>query len=119
MFLRRMIKGGFTRKNVPKKKDEVIPNEEIDWAYKNNNNKLHEITKTNELKHFCETQHLKYIAHIVRSENDTIQKQLLFSETNRNRWRRMALYVGVDEIQLRRTMMCKNDFNKLLNNLMN
>ena len=30
MYIRKMIKGGFTRKNVPKKKDEVIPIAEVD-----------------------------------------------------------------------------------------
>ena len=77
-FLRRMIKGGFERKNVPKNKDDNIPAEEIDWAYRINNKQLRDITKTTELRHFCEVQHLKYVAHITRSDNDSIQKNLFF-----------------------------------------
>ena len=118
-FLRRMIKGGFERKNVPKSKDEIIPVEEINWAYKINNQMLREITKTTELKHFCEMQHLKYVAHVIRNDNNSIQKRLLFCDTRSNRWKRLASYIGVDETQLRKTMMDKNKFNRLVNELMN
>ena len=52
-FLRRMVKGGFSRRNAPKnKKDKSIPEEEIDWSYKLSNEKIREITKTNEIKLF-------------------------------------------------------------------
>ena len=34
-FLRKMVKGGFTRQNALKHKDNItIPTEEINWAYK-------------------------------------------------------------------------------------
>ena len=96
-FLRRIVRGGFERKNVPKSNDDIIPPEEIDWAYKINDKELFEITKTTELKHFCEIQYLKYVAHIERSGNYSLQKQLLCCETAGNRWRRKASYIGVDE----------------------
>ena len=35
-FLCRIVRGGFERKNVPKNNDDIIPPEEIDWAYKIN-----------------------------------------------------------------------------------
>lgn len=116
-FLRRMVKGGFERGNVPEYNEELIPAEQIDWTYKISNKRLLEITKTTELKHFCAIQHLKYVAHIVQSGNNTIQKQMLFCEPNGNRWRRMASYVGVDETQLRRAMMCTIQFNRLVKHL--
>ena len=106
------------KKNAPKNKDDNIPAEEIDWAYRINKKQLRDITKTTELRHFCEVQHLKYVAHITRSDNDSIQKKLLFCETSGNRWRGLASYVGVDETQLRKNMMDKNEFNRLINEIM-
>ena len=38
-------------------------------------------------------------------------------EVNGNRWKRMASYVGVDATQLRRDMMCKMQFNRLVKHL--
>ena len=73
--------------------------------------------KTTELKHFCAIQHFKYVAHIVRSGTNTIQKQILFCEAHGNRWKRMASYVGVDETQLCKAMMCKIEFNRLVKHL--
>ena len=42
---------------------------------------------------------------------------MLFCEANGKRWKRMASYVGVDETQLRRDMMCKIEFNHLVKHL--
>ena len=39
---------------------------------------------------------------------------MLFCEANGNCWKRMASYVGVDETQLHRAMMCKIQFNRLV-----
>ena len=64
-FLRRMVKGGFKRKNVPKVK-ENIKKTDMDWAFVINNEKLREITKTTSIRSFCQIQHLKYIAHVTR-----------------------------------------------------
>ena len=86
-----MVKGGFSRRNAPKnKKDKLIPEEEIDWSYKLSNEKIREITKTNGIKLFCDMQHFKYIAHVTRLENNSLQKQFLFSEASKgssNRWK--------------------------------
>ena len=72
-FLRRMVKGGFSRTNAPKnKKDMIIPKEEIDWAYKFSNENIREITKSSSIKAFCEKQHLKYIAHVTRLSNNNL-----------------------------------------------
>ena len=52
-FLRRMVKGGFTRKNAPKnKKDKSIPENEIDWSFNLSNAKIREISKTSEINLF-------------------------------------------------------------------
>ena len=52
-FLRRMVKGGYARRNAPKnKKDKSIPEEEIDYAYKLSNDDIMSITKTSGIKIF-------------------------------------------------------------------
>ena len=58
-FLRRMVKGGYARRNAPKnKKDKSIPEEEIDYTYKLSNDDIMSITKTSGIKNFCDKQHL-------------------------------------------------------------
>ena len=85
---RRMVKGGFSRKDAPKnKKDKSIPAEEVDWSFKQSNSVIMRITKSTEIKHFCEFQHLKYIAHVTRLGNDSLQKQFLFSNSSQHRWK--------------------------------
>ena len=119
-FLRRMVKGGFKRKNAPKdKNDNSIPPEEIDWSFLLSNEKIREITKTTEIKHFCHAQHLKYIAHVTRLDNDSVQKQLLFCnfKNRSNRWGNLSKLTGVDETQLRRTMQDRKEFLQLLSHV--
>ena len=60
------------------KKDKSIPEGEVDWSFKLSNEAIREITKTTEIKNFCDMQHLKYIAHVTRRENSSLQKQILF-----------------------------------------
>ena len=119
-FLRRMVKGGFARKNAPKnKKDTSIPAEEVDWSFKLSNEKVREITKTTEISHFCQIQHLKYIAHVTRLGNDSLQKQFLFCNSSKpsQRWSKFCNMCSVDESQLRRTMFNRKDFQRLLSHV--
>ena len=72
-------------KNSPKnKKDKSIPENEVDWSFKSRNEAIREITKTTEIKNFCDMQHLKYIACVTRHENSSLQKQFLFCETSKS-----------------------------------
>lgn len=57
----------------------------IQHPYKISNEELKRITNTTDIKVFCKTQHLKHIAHAMRSNNDIIQKQFLFNTSARNR----------------------------------
>ena len=119
-FLRRMVKGGFKRKNAPKNKNDTsIPAEDIDWSFVLSNEKIREITNTSEIKHFCHVQHLKYIAHVSRLDNTCYQKQLLFCVSNNSsgRWRKFAKLTGIDETQLRRTMRDRKKFLQLLSHV--
>ena len=119
-FLRRMVKGGFSRVNAPKNKKDLIPVEEIDWAYKFSNENIREITKSSSIKAFCEKQHLKYIAHVTRLGNNNLQKQFLFcttSKTSSSRWKKFSDMTGLDESQLRRKMIDRKEFQQLLSML--
>jgi len=117
-FLRRMVKGGYARRNAPKnKKDKSIPEEEIDYAYKLSNDDIMSITKTSGIKNFCDKQHLKYIAHVTRMENNSLQKQFLFCEASKgsaNRWKKLSELTSLDESQLRRVMANRLEFMQLL-----
>ena len=113
VFIRRMVKGGFQRKNAPTNND-FVPEEKTNWAYKITNADLKRITNTTDIKVFCKKQHLKYVAHVMRGNNNSLQKQSLFCSTLNNRWRKMASGLDIDEQQLRRTMMVKKGFNLLL-----
>ena len=89
-FLRKMIAHGFKWKNVPleyleqkqsnpKSATDTLEPVDLDWAFVYTNNDLENITKTTSISNFCKTQHLKYIAHVTRLSNDSLQKQVLFS----------------------------------------
>ena len=115
-FLRRMVKGGFSRKNVPLNNTEPIQGE-LDWSFKISKSQLIKITKSPSIKNFCLMQHLKYIAHITRMSNSSLQKRLLFAKhENRTicRWKKFAKYFEIDETQLRRLMMNRTEFLQLL-----
>ena len=96
-FLRKMIKNGFKRKNVPieyskdlkrpkksKKEDAVDKAEpdDLDWSYKFSNDRLRKITNTS--ANFCKKQNLQYIAHITKLGDDSLQKQPPFAVDRKN-----------------------------------
>ena len=75
-FLRCLVKGGVSRKNAPKNKnDKSIPEGEVDWSFKLSNEAIREITKTTDIN-FCEMQHLKYTLLVSR-----VVKTFLFCDT--------------------------------------
>ena len=128
-FLRRMVKNGFKRKNVPpeylkakkeaKKSGLDFPEPEgLDWAYVLDNENLRNITKTTNISSFCKIQHLKYIAHITRLDNASLQKQLLFKtdrkKNSRDIWVKMESDLGIAKEQIQKTMQTKNKFMSLL-----
>ena len=99
------------------KKDKSIPESEVDWSFKLSNEAIREITKTTEIKNFCDMQHLEYIAHVTRSENSSLQKKFLFCKTSKSlsrKWKKFSELTMLDESQLRCTMFYKNEFQKLL-----
>ena len=71
-------------KKAAKKYGEIVEEpDDLDWAYFYDNTTLRKITNTTNISSFCKIQHLKYLAHVTRLENSSLQKQLLFSTTKK------------------------------------
>ena len=123
-FLRKMVKGGYKRKNVPdnnNNRDDPQSTRvegELDWSFMMSNADLREKTKTLPIKPFCFKQHLQYIAHICRLQNTELQKQLLFDTRSSGKWTKYENLLGLDAQQIRRTMMSKPDFKRLLDTVL-
>ena len=111
-FLRKMVYNGFKRKNVPpeylkarkeaKKKNLALPEpDDIDWAYVYDNASLQAITKTKAIADFCKIQHFKYIAHVTRLDNNSLQKQILFKLRWLSQARRMDILNIGNEIEIK------------------
>ena len=63
------------------------------------------------------SKHLKYIAHVTRLGNDSLQKQFLFSESSSHtskRWKKFSSMTEIDESQLRRITIDRKEFMQLL-----
>ena len=58
------------------KKDKTT--EHINWAWKLNNIKIYEITKSTSLQQYIKKQNNNWVAHVVRASNDTLTKRLMF-----------------------------------------
>ena len=65
-FIRKMTKGGFKRKMDS-------------WSYVLTNEDLLRISKTTTLKAYVHKQQRNYVSHLVRKENTSIVKRLLFN----------------------------------------
>ena len=102
-MLRKMIKNGFAKK-------------EDSRAYKYYNEDVLRICKTKSASQFCQVQHLKFLGHIARQENDTLQKKWLFTnfEKTKCQWLPLANDLQMDPVQLRKTIFDKDQLNKLL-----
>ena len=111
-FLRRIVRGGFNRQHIYVE-GEI---EEENWAYKYSNNDIFRITKSQPISNFCDQQHLKFLAHVVRSDNACLPKRMLFMLPTRryvhDLWGQLEKDTNVDKVNLRRTMMNKDEFRK-------
>ncbi len=117
-FLRKMVRGGHKRKNAPDRKTQKleipVTSEPTDWSYVLSNEQIRDITKTLPIRNFCIKQQLKYLAHVCRMDNNSLQKQILFSDSNGHLWRKIERDLGIEPSQARRMMMKKKDFLRLL-----
>ena len=100
---RKMVKNGFAK------------NEET-RSYKYYNEDILKICKTKSASHFCLIQHVKFLGHIARQENNTLQKQWLFTNFDKTKcqWLPLANDLQMDPIQLRTSLFDKKILNKLL-----
>ena len=132
IFLRKMVAHGLKRKNVPleylkqkrskpKHATDILEPVDLDYAFVYSNNDLENITETSSISNFCKTQHLKYIAHVKRFSNDSLQKQVLFScdhkQHARDRWLKFKKQLNISRDQIQRTMQNKKEFSSLLKTL--
>ena len=105
-FLRCMIWNGHLRINPPSRTsgsssdgssissdEDHLDSEDYDWAYVVNNEDLYQITKTKSIRHFYEQQQIKWIAHIIRRENNNICKIMTFHKTKRTKRGRKQLSI--------------------------
>ena len=112
--MRRMVSGGFLRKNCPERAEENgLP---IDYGYKYANTDLVKITKTTPIRDFIFRQQIQYTAHICRLPNTDMRKKLLFSERKGKQsiWVKFSKKLQLDEIQVRKTFMNKKLLKVLL-----
>ena len=72
-FLRRMVRGGFRRK-------EEDVNE---FSMKINNAKLHRLCGTQDVSSFIRQQQCNYAAHVIRTTPDRSIKKLMFNDDRR------------------------------------
>lgn len=86
-FLRRMIRGGMARMSSRKEIEEASKRskeagdnstEEINWAWKLNNKKILTVSKAEKLSDFINKRNVNWVAHVVRSSNETLTKRLMF-----------------------------------------
>ena len=113
-FLRKMVSNGFKRKNVP---PEYLMARKKAKKSKTNISEP-QITKAKNITSFCKIQHLKYIAHVTRLENSSLQKQLLFTcdrkKYARDTWVKIEKDLNLSKMQIQKTMQNKKEFMSLL-----
>ena len=86
------------------------------------NKRLQEITKTKDIGNFCKTQHMRYIAHVTRLDNDTLQKQILFSTNHkkysRDRWIKLEKELSLSKMQIQKMMQNRKQFTSLVKKIL-
>ena len=116
-MLRRILKGGFRRKNSP---PSELPREEIekdqwDYSFVYSNTDIYRITGTESIQNYIEKQNFTWLAHCSRMSNNMIQKQIMFMIPSRKHYRDYWVPLenrsGMDKCQLRMTMFDKKLFN--------
>ena len=121
---RRIVNGGFKRKAGPpsKKKhqsqqeyDDLVRNGDWDYAFEYSNDKIKNINQTSDIIPYIRKQQLKWIAHVCRMTNNSVQKQLLFTiSKNKNVWTKVEKLAEMDASQFRGLAMDRKKFLKWL-----
>lgn len=80
--LRGMLRGGWSRRGGPRElQDEIGYN----FAYFYRNSRIYELTKQTTVLNFVDFQRAKWIAHVVRTDNDRLIKQTMFEVSQSTR----------------------------------
>ena len=106
------------RKKAKKSNTNIPEPDGLDWAFVFSNENLRQITKTKSITSFCKIQHLKYIAHVTRLENSSLQKQLLFTCDRKkyahDTWVKIEKDLNLSKMLIQKTMQNKKEFMSLL-----
>ena len=106
---RKMVRNGFRRVGGENE-------DSIKFFYKNED--IARICKTQPASVFCEIQHLKFVGHVTRMENDAPQKQWLFAKTHSgqtDQWKLLARDWNMEPDQIRRVVANRKSLQELLN----
>jgi len=96
----------------------LVGGEERSMRFFYKNEDIARICKTKPASVFCEIQHLKCVGHIARMDNDSPQKQWLFSKTGNGRtdqWKLLGRDWNMEPGQIRRVVSNKKSLHELLN----
>ena len=80
--MRSMISGGWRRKGGTRDMQDEVG---FNFARVYSNEKVYQIAKTEPVLDFTDSQRAKWIAHVVRCDNDRLVKQTMFEVTQRTR----------------------------------
>ena len=123
-FLRKMIFRGYERVNPPpapssgsSSEEDQFDDEEYDWRYVINNERLLNITGTQDISCFYHLQQQNWIAHTIRRDNDNPCKRLTFYDICRKKLGRKSpsildrtiQYSGMSREQFLRTCFLKKN----------
>ena len=126
-FLRKLVRNGFQRVNIPSAKCQgnqppTADDDDLDWRFKLTNLDVLRLTRSSPITYFSQTQHLKFIAHITRLPNSSLQKQVLFRSNKkpyaRDCWKTYEKITGLSSIQLQREMQDRTGFPPMLGTLL-
>ena len=116
--LRNMVKGGWSRKNVPGSSEDESEDQEVDYAFVYTNKQIQDILKTTPLKDFIYSQYLKYVGHVCRAENSSLTKIMMFARPQRrfyrNPWIKISELLGVSTDQAKRMTQSRKEFAELV-----
>ena len=119
-FLRCMVWNGHARVNPPSQDTndtsiEEAEDDDIDWSYIINNERLYELTRVCTIKEFFSQRQINWISHIIRRPNNNVCKILTFHATKRKKIGRKVLSIierAVEESGVSYAQFLKDSFSK-------
>ena len=112
--LRNMVKKGWKRRNV----GEDVEPENADYGFIYSNQQIQEILRTTPLRDAINAQHLRYVAHVCRSENTCLTKKMLFAKPRRNNvrdpWLMYSDMLSISTEQAKKLTQSRSDFAEMI-----